>query len=301
VASHLVWVATGGMELGAISVMLYGFREREMIMEIFEAATGLRMNHAYIRIGGVIMDLPEDGEERIRSLLEVMPGRIDEYESILAENPIWVERNKGVGHLSAEDCLAYGVTGPILRSAGVPTDLRKDEPYSGYETYDFDVPTRTEGDAYARFAVRLDEMRESLRIVEQCLERLQEPGPVMIEDPKIAWPARLSVGPDGIGNDPAYIRHIMEESMEALIHHFKMVTQGVQVPAGEVYQCVESPRGELGMYVVSEGETRPYRVKIRDPSFVNLQGVPSMVEGGLVADAIASIASLDPVLGGVDR
>jgi NADH-quinone oxidoreductase subunit D len=301
VASHLVWLATSSLELGAVSVMLYGFREREVIMEIFEAATGLRMNHAYIRIGGVVMDLPPDGDERIRSLLDVMPGRIDEYESILSENPIWVERNKGVGRLSAEECLAYGVTGPILRSAGVPTDLRKEEPYCGYETYDFDVPTRTEGDAYARFAVRLDEMRESLRIVEQCLERLEEPGPVMVEDPKVAWPARLSVGPDGIGNDPAYIRHIMEESMEALIHHFKMVTQGVQVPAGEVYQCVEGPRGELGMYVVSKGETRPYRVKIRDPSFVNLQGVPKMVEGGLIADAIASIASIDPVMGGVDR
>jgi NADH-quinone oxidoreductase subunit D len=301
IASHLVWLATGSLELGAVSVMLYGFREREVIMEIFEAATGLRMNHAYIRIGGVVMDLPEDGPDRIRSLLDVMPGRVDEYESILSENPIWVERNEGVAHLSAEDCLAFGVTGPILRSAGVAADLRKDEPYSGYETYEFDVPTREEGDAYARFAVRLDEMRESMRIVEQCMERLEEPGPVMIQDPKVAWPARLSVGPDGIGNDPAYVRHIMEESMEALIHHFKMVTQGVQVPAGEVYQCVESPRGELGMYVVSEGETRPYRVKIRDPSFVNLQGVPTMVEGGLVADTIAAIASLDPVLGGVDR
>jgi NADH-quinone oxidoreductase subunit D len=301
IASHLVWLATGSLELGAVSVMLYGFREREVIMEIFEAATGLRMNHAYIRIGGVVMDLPEDGPDRIRSLLDVMPGRFDEYESILSENPIWVERNKGVAYLSAEDCLAFGVTGPILRSAGVAADLRKDEPYSGYETYEFDVPTREEGDAYARFAVRLDEMRESMRIVEQCMERLEEPGPVMIQDPKVAWPARLSVGPDGIGNDPAYIRHIMEESMEALIHHFKMVTQGVQVPAGEVYQCVESPRGELGMYVVSDGETRPYRVKIRDPSFVNLQGVPTMVEGGLIADTIAAVASLDPVLGGVDR
>jgi len=301
IASHLVWVATGGLELGAISMMLYGFRERELILDLFEAATGLRMNHAYVRIGGVLMDLPEGGEDMIRSLLDVLPGRFDEYESILAENPIWVERNTGVGRLSAEDCLAFGVTGPILRSAGVAVDLRKDEPYCGYETYEFDVPTRSEGDAYARFAVRIDEMRESLRIVEQCVERLREPGPVMIEDPKVAWPSRLSVGPDGIGNDPAYVRHIMEESMEALIHHFKMVTQGVQVPAGEVYQTVESPRGELGMYVVSDGSTRPYRVKIRDPSFVNLQGVPAMVEGGLVADAIAAIASLDPVMGGVDR
>jgi NADH-quinone oxidoreductase subunit D len=259
------------------------------------------MNHAYIRIGGVKMDVSEDGLEKIRGFLEEMPGRIDEYETILDDNPIWRERNEGVGVLSAEDCLALGVTGPILRSAGVATDLRKDEPYSGYETYEFDVPTRTEADAYARYRIRLDEMRESMRIIRQCLERLAEPGPVMVEDPKVAWPARLSVGPDGIGNDPAYIRHIMEESMEALIHHFKMVTEGVRVPAGEVYQPVESPRGELGFYVVSDGEHKPYRVKIRDPSFVNLQATAPMVEGSLVADAIAAIASVDPVMGGVDR
>jgi len=301
VASHLVWLATSGLELGAISMMLYGFREREVILDIFEAATGLRMNHSYIRIGGVVMDLPDDGEQRIRDFLAVMPGRISEYEALLARNPIWLERNRGIGLLSADDGLALGVTGPILRASGVTADLRKDEPYSGYETYDFDVPVRTECDSYARFAVRLEEMRESLRIVEQCLERLQEPGAVMVEDPKVAWPARLSVGPDGIGNDPEYIRHIMEESMEALIHHFKIVAQGVSVPAGEVYQAVESPRGELGMYVVSDGGHRPYRVKIRDPSFVNLQATPTMVEGGLLADAIAAIASIDPVLGGVDR
>jgi NADH-quinone oxidoreductase subunit D len=301
ITSHLVWLATSGLELGAVSVMLYGFREREVIMEIFEALTGLRMNHAYIRIGGVVMDLPDGGEEQIRRFLNVMPGRISEYEDLLSENPIWVERNVGVGHLSAEDCLAFGVTGPILRAAGIADDLRKDAPYSGYETYDFDVVTRTDADAYARFAIRVDEMRQSLRIVEQCVDRLQEPGPVMVQDPKVAWPARLSVGPDGIGNDPEYIRHIMEESMEALIHHFKMVTEGVQVPPGEVYEAVESPRGELGFYVVSNGEHRPYRVKIRDPSFSNLQATATMVEGGLVADAIAAIASVDPVLGGVDR
>jgi NADH-quinone oxidoreductase subunit D len=301
IASHLVWVATGGMELGAVSVMLYGFRERELILDIFEAVTGLRMNHSYIRPGGVIMDLPPDGTRRIARFLDAMPARIDDYESLLNENPIWLERNVGVGKLSAEDALALGVTGPILRSAGVPIDLRKDEPYSGYETYDFDVPVRNEADAYARYVIRIEEMRESLKIVEQALERLREPGPVMVEDPKVGWPVKLSVGPDGIGNDEAYLRHIMEESMEALIHHFKMVTQGVRVPEGEVYQAVESPRGELGMYVVSANEHRPYRVKIRDPSFVNLQAVPTMVEGGLIADAIAVIASLDPVMGGVDR
>ena len=301
IASHLVWLATGSLELGAVSMMLYGFREREVILDIFEAVTGLRMNHSYIRPGGVIMDLPSDGPRMIAKLLDTMPARIDDYERILNDNPIWLERNVGVGKLSAEDALAFGVTGPILRSAGVPIDLRKDEPYSGYETYDFDVPVRTEADAYSRYVIRIEEMRESLKIVEQSLERLAEPGPVMVEDPKVGWPAKLSVGPDGIGNDEAYLRHIMEESMEALIHHFKMVTQGVRVPEGEVYTAVESPRGELGMYVVSANEHRPYRVKIRDPSFVNLQAVPTMVEGGLIADAIAVIASLDPVMGGVDR
>jgi NADH-quinone oxidoreductase subunit D len=301
IASHLVWVATGGMELGAVSVMLYGFRERELILDIFEAITGLRMNHSYIRPGGVIMDLPADGPRRIARFLDAMPARIDDYERLLNDNPIWLERNVGVGVLSAEDALAFGVTGPLLRAAGVAVDLRKDEPYSGYETYDFDVPTRTEADSYARYMVRIAEMRESLRIAEQALARLEEPGPVMVEDPKVGWPVKLSVGPDGIGNDEDYLHHIMEESMEALIHHFKMVTQGVRVPAGEVYTTVESPRGELGYYVVSTNEHRPYRVKIRDPSFVNLQAVPKMVEGGLIADAIAVIASLDPVMGGVDR
>jgi NADH-quinone oxidoreductase subunit D len=302
ISSHLVWLATSALELGAVSVMLYGFREREIILDIFEAATGLRMNHAYIRIGGVIMDLPDDGESRIRSFLDEMPRRIDEIDSILTSNPIWLERNVGVGTLSAEQALALGVTGPILRSAGSDVDVRKDEPYIGYETYDFDVPVEHGADAYARYLVRMAEMRESLRIVEQAMTRLADtPGPVMVADPKVAWPAKLSVGPDGIGNDPAYVKHIMEESMEALIHHFKMVTQGIEVPAGEVYTPVEGPRGELGYYVVSDGGHRPYRVKIRDPSFVNLQSVPAMVEGSLIADAIASIASVDPVMGGVDR
>jgi len=300
IASHLVWLATGGLELGAISIMLYGFREREVILDIFEMITGLRMNHSYIRIGGVLMDLPPGAEERIRGFLEAMPGRIGEYESILSDNPIWLERNRGVGSLPAEGCLAYGVTGPILRASGVGRDVRRDEPYCGYETYDFDVPVRDDGDSYARYEVRIEEMKQSLRIVEQCLERL-EPGPVMVEDPKVRWPSHLEVGPDGIGNSEAYVRHIMEGSMEALIHHFKMVTEGVKVPAGEVYQAVESPRGELGFYVVSNGDHRPYRVKIRDPSFVNLQAFPRMVEGALVADIIAVNASIDPIMGGVDR
>jgi NADH-quinone oxidoreductase subunit D len=260
------------------------------------------MNHAYIRIGGVVMDLPEDGPDKIRRLLALLPKRIDEYETLLDDNPIWRERNEGIGVLSAERCLALGVTGPVLRASGVDADLRRDMPYGGYETYEFDVPVRTEGDAYARYRVRMDEMRESLRIAAQALERLEHtPGPVMIDDPKVGWQAKLSVGPDGIGNDPEYLRLIMEESMEALIHHFKMVTQGVRVPAGEVYSAVESPRGELGFSIVSNGEHRPYRVHIRDPSFVNLQALPAMLEGYLVADSIASNASLDPVMGGVDR
>jgi NADH-quinone oxidoreductase subunit D len=301
IASHLVWLATTGMELGAVSVMLYGFREREMVLELFEAATGLRMNHAYVRVGGVVMDLPSDGPERISDWLDVMPGRIDEYEALLSANPIWIERNVDVGSLSAADALAFGVTGPPLRAAGLGRDLRRDEPYCGYENYEFDVPVLDGADCYARYDIRMREMRESLRIVRQCLDRLEESGPVMVEDPKVRWPSQLEVGPDGIGNSPAYVRHIMEESMEALINHFKMVTEGVSVPAGETYVPVESPRGELGYYVVSDGGHRPYRVKIRDPSFVNLQAVPHMVEGGLVADVIAVIASLDPVMGGVDR
>jgi NADH-quinone oxidoreductase subunit D len=301
IASHLVWLATSGLELGAVSMMLYGFREREQILDIFEAATGLRMNHAYVRIGGVLMDLPDGGTERIGDFLQMMPGRIDEYERLLTKNPIWLQRNSGVGLLSAEDALALGVTGPMLRAAGVARDVRRDEPYCGYETYGFDVVTGDGADCYARYGVRIEEMRQSLRIVGQCLDRLREPGPVMVDDPKVRWPAQLEVGPDGIGNSQAYITHIMEESMEALIHHFKMVTEGVSVPPGEVYVPVESPRGELGFYVVSDGGNRPYRVRMRDPSFVNLQAAPQMIRGGLVADVIAVIASIDPVLGGVDR
>jgi len=301
IASHLVWLATSGLELGAVSVMLYGFREREMLLDIFEAVTGLRMNHSYIRIGGVVMDLPPGAEDDVRGFLATMPGRIKEYEDLLSQNPIWIQRNRDVGLLTAGDALALGVTGPALRAAGVAKDVRRDEPYCGYETYEFDVITRTEADCYARFEVRLEEMKQSLRIIEQCLERLREPGPVMVEDPKVRWPAQLEIGPDGIGNSERYIKHIMEESMEALIHHFKMVTEGVQVPPGEVYQVVESPRGELGFYVVSDGEHRPYRLRIRDPSFVNLQAVPTMLEGCMLADCVAVIASLDPVMGGVDR
>jgi NADH-quinone oxidoreductase subunit D len=300
IASHLVWLGTSSLELGAISVMLYGFRERERILDIFEMISGLRMNHSYIRIGGLAMDLPEGAEEKIRGFLKEMPKRIDEYEGLLSGNPIWLERNKGVGVLTSDQCLALGVTGPMLRAAGVAHDLRTAPPYSGYEQYDFEVPTRTEADCYARYEVRVAEMRQSLRIAEQVLDSLPGGG-VMIDDPKLAWPAHLSVGPDGIGNSEEYVRHIMEESMEALINHFKIVTKGITVPAGEVYTPVESPRGELGYYVVSDGGVRPYRVRVRDPSFCNLPALPEMVRGGLVADVVASVASVDPVMGGVDR
>ena len=300
IASHLVWLATTGLELGAISVMLYGFRERERILDIFELISGLRMNHAYIRIGGLRMDLPDDADERIRGYLEELPRRFDEYEALLTGNPIWLERNRGIGILEAGAAERLGVTGPMLRAAGVPRDVRKDEPYSGYERYQFEVPTRTEADCFARYEIRVSEMRESVRICEQVLDSLPG-GPVMIEDPKLRWPAQLAVGPDGIGNDEGYVRHIMEDSMEALINHFKMVTQGIRVPAGEVYTPVESPRGELGYYVVSDGGIRPYRVRVRDPSFCNLPALPQMTRGRLVADVIACTASVDPVMGGVDR
>jgi NADH-quinone oxidoreductase subunit D len=300
VSSHLVWLATTSLELGAVSMMLYGFRERETILDVFEAVSGLRMNHAFFRIGGVVMDLPQGAEARIHSLVGTLRDRIGEYESILSDNPIWIERNRGIGILTDRDALQLGVTGPLLRAAGVPKDIRKDEPYCGYETYDFDVPTSTDADCYARYLVRIEEMKQSLWIVEQCLERL-EPGRVMVDDPKVAWPAQLEVGPDGIGNSARYIKHIMEESMEALIHHFKMVTDGVSVPEGEAYEVVEAPRGEFGLYAVSDGGNRPYRIHMRDPSFVNLQALPRMMEGGLIADGIACVASVDPVMGGVDR
>jgi len=300
IGSHLVWLATTGLELGALSIMLYGWREREIILDILESVTGLRMNHAYVRPGGLAQDFPPGTEERIREFLALMPGRLDEYEDLLSANPVWTRRTKGVGYLDTTGCVALGVTGPVLRSAGLPWDLRKTAPYCGYETYDFDVPTTTEADVFARYLVRMAEMRESLKIVEQALDRLA-PGPVMVADKKIAWPAQLALGPDGLGNSLDHVRTIMGTSMEALIHHFKLVTEGFRVPAGQVYTPIESPRGELAAHVISDGGTRPYRVHMRDPSFVNLQAVPAMTEGGLIADVIASVSSLDPVLGGVDR
>jgi NADH-quinone oxidoreductase subunit D len=300
IASHLVWLATTGMELGALSMMIYGFREREYILDIFELASGLRMNHAYIRPGGLAQDLPDEAVERIRKFIDFMPQRIDSYENLLSGNKIWQERTQGVAVLDVTGCLALGITGPVLRSAGLAWDLRKTQPYLGYETYDFEVPTRTEADVWARYQVRINEMRQSVRLVEQALDRLR-PGPIMVADKKIAWPAQLAIGADGLGNSLEHVAHIMGQSMEALIHHFKLVTEGFRVPAGQVYVAIEHPRGELGVHAVSDGGTRPYRVHYRDPSFVNLQAIPAMAEGGLLADVIAGGASLDPVMGGCDR
>jgi len=300
ISSHLVWLATTGLELGALSAMIYGFREREHILDIFELITGLRMNHSYVRPGGVIQDLPPGAEDSIRRFLAMMPDRIDDYEKLLSGSPIWHRRTQGVGYLDVTGCVALGTTGPVLRAAGLPWDLRKVEPYCGYESYEFEVPTETSCDVWGRYLIRLAEMRESLRIVEQALDRLR-PGPVMISDKKIAWPAQLALGSDGLGNSLEHVRKIMGQSMEALLHHFKLVTEGFRVPSGQVYVPIESPRGELGFHVVSDGGTKPYRVHVRDPSFVNLQAFPAMVEGGPIADVIAAGASIDPVMGGVDR
>jgi NADH-quinone oxidoreductase subunit D len=300
IGSHLVALATGGMELGALTAMTAGFREREEVLHLLEFLTGLRMNHAFIRPGGLAQDLPEGAEERIADFLKVMRKRLPDYDRLLTGQPIWQKRLKGVGYLPLDGCMALGITGPILRSAGLPWDLRKVEPYCGYEEYEFEVPTATEADCFARFLLRLEEIHISLGLIKQAVAKL-EPGPVMVDDPKIAWPAQLALGSDGLGNSLEHIRKIMGQSMEALIHHFKLVTEGFRVPAGQVYLPVESPRGELGYHLVSDGGTRPMRVHVRDPSFVNLQSMPAMSEGGLVADVIAAVASIDPVMGGVDR
>ncbi|MBO4269333.1 NADH-quinone oxidoreductase subunit D [Microbispora triticiradicis] len=304
ISSHLVAIATFGMELGATTPMLFGFREREMVLDLMEYITGLRMNMAYVRPGGVSVDLPAGAVDKIGEFLKVMPGRLKEMRKLLDANPVYTRRTKDVAYLDLTGCMALGITGPMLRAAGLPWDLRKSQPYCGYETYEFAVPTQTTCDVYGRYLVRMDEMEESLKIIEQALDRLSGPlkgGPVMIEDKKIGWPAQLALGPDGLGNSPDHIAHIMGGSMEALIHHFKLVTEGFRVPAGQVYASVESPRGELGAHVVSDGGTRPYRVHFRDPSFTNLQAVPATCEGGMVADVISAVASIDPVMGGVDR
>lgn len=299
-SSHLVCIATGGMELGATTIMIYGFRDRELILDIYELITGLRMNHAYIRPGGLAQDLPPGAVDQIREFVKKMHKNLPEYDKLATGNPIFKARMQDVGYLDLAGCMALGATGPVLRSAGLPHDLRKAQPYCGYETYDFEIPTADTCDSYGRFLIRLEEMRQSLHIVEQCLDRLQ-PGPVMVADKKIAWPAQLALGPDGLGNSLDHIKKIMGTSMEALIHHFKLVTEGFRVPPGQTYAAVESPKGELGVHAVSDGGTRPYRVHFRDPSFTNLQAMAAMCEGGQVADVIVAVASIDPVMGGVDR
>ncbi|MGD8239525.1 MAG: NADH dehydrogenase (quinone) subunit D [Armatimonadota bacterium] len=284
IGSHLAWLATHGLELGAMTVFLYCFREREVLMDIFELCSGARMMTTYFRVGGLALDLPDGFEEAVENILDTFPGHIDDYEGLLSQNPIWLQRTKGIGVISAEDAIALGLTGPCLRASGVAHDVRAACPYSGYETYEFDVPTGENCDVYDRYAVRIQEMRQSLRIVEQALDRLPD-GPWRVEDPKVTPPPK----------------EMIHRDMESLIHHFKLYTEGFSVPPGEVYQRIESPRGELGFYVVSDGSRQPYRVHVRTPSFANLQCLPKMVEGHLVADVVAIMAGLDFVLGDSDR
>ena len=300
VSSHMVAIATGGMELGALTGMTIGFRDREFILDLFEAITGVRMNHAYIRPGGISHDLPKGIEKTIAETVKILRKRAEDVSNLLIDNAIWLGRTQGIGYLDLAGCMALGITGPILRSTGLPWDLRKSNPYCGFENYEFDVPTQTTCDVYGRFLIRFAEMSESLNIIEQCLDKL-EPGPVFIEDKKISWPARLTVGPDGQGNSLEHIQHIMGSSMEALIHHFKLVTEGFRVPPGQTYTAVESAKGELGIHLVSDGGTRPFRAHMRDPSFTNLQSIAAMCEGGMLSDVVAAISSIDPVMGGVDR
>jgi NADH-quinone oxidoreductase subunit D len=284
ISSHLVALATNGLDIGALSMMIYGFREREMILAFFEKTTGLRMNHNYIRPGGVAVDLPPGWRGDVLEILRLMPERLKEYDDLLTNNPVWEARTRGVGVITPEECRAYSITGPILRSTGVSWDIRKAFPYSGIEQYEFDVPVGANGDVYDRYLVRLEEIRQSLRIVEQVLHTMPK-GDYRSDDRKVTPPPRARI----------------DESMEALIHHFKIFTEGFRVPPGETYQAVESPRGELGCYLVSRGEGKPWRVHIRGPSFYNLQALPTMMADSLVADTIATIASVDPVMGDVDR
>jgi NADH-quinone oxidoreductase subunit D len=283
-ASHLVWLGTSALDLAAMSMFLYCFREREQILDILELCSGQRMMTTYIRPGGLWRDVPVEFEAAVRSVLKTFPRRVDEYEALLTRNPLMLDRTYGIGKLTGEECLNFGVTGPMLRASGVKWDLRKDRPYSGYEQYEFDVPTRTEGDVYARYLVRLEEMRQALRIVEQALDKLPM-GPVRSNNYKFVPPPRSEIG----------------VSMEALIHHFKLWTEGFDVPKGAIYSAVESPRGELGVYLESDGGSKPYRIHWRTPSFDNLQSMPSMSKGVLVADLVAIIGSVDIVLGDVDR
>jgi NADH-quinone oxidoreductase subunit D len=283
-ASHLLFLATNGMDLGAVSMMLYGWRERDAVLQFFEKVTGLRMNHNYIRPGGVAADLPDGWRDDVLAILDAVPERLEEYDVLMTGQPIWRERTQGVGIITPDEALALGNTGPILRSTGVPWDLRRDMPYLAYDQVEFDVIVGSYGDVFDRYAIRLNEVRESMRIVRQALD-LMPPGDYRVQDKKVTPPPRARI----------------DESMEALIHHFKIFTEGFKVPEGEAYAAVESPRGELGCYLVSDGGSRPYRMHIRDPSFANLSALPHMLRGGLIADAVAIISSVDPIMGGVDR
>ena len=285
IGSHLVWVGTHAIDLGAMTVFLYCFREREEILKILEMVSGQRMMTSYFRIGGLALEPPPGWLEAVERFVKMFPSRIQEYEDLLTRNRIWLARTQGVGVLSAEDAIAWGVSGPSLRGSGVAYDVRKFFPYSSYDEFEFDVPTRTEGDCYARYLCRVAEMRESLKIIRQAMEKIPPEGPIRSEAPGIVPPEREK----------------MKTEMEALIYHFKIFTEGFSPPPGEVYQTIESPRGELGFFVVSDGSPKPWRVKVRAPSFVNLQALPKLVEGRLIADVVACIGTTDVVLGEVDR
>lgn len=282
--SHLVWLGTHALDLGAMTVFFYCFREREDLLRIFEMFSGQRLMTSYIRPGGLALEPPRNWEKAVGKFIDAFTGHVNEYEDLLTQNPIFLRRARGVGFLPLETMLDYGITGPMIRAAGLPWDIRKSEPYSSYEKFDFDVPVRKENDVYARFQVRVEEMRQSARIVQQALDGMPS-GPWQAEAPKIVLPEREK----------------MKTQMEALIYHFKIVTEGYRVPAGEAYQAVESPRGEIAFYAVSDGSSNPYRVHMRTPSFGNMQGLPPMIEQGLIADSIASMGSMDFVLGDVDR
>ncbi len=283
-SSHLLFMATNGMDVGALSMMIYGWRERELVLAFFEKVTGLRMNYNFIRPGGLAADLPEGWRDDVKQICDLIEPRLDEYDQLLTGQPIFQERTQGVGVLSQEQAVALSATGPILRSTGVEWDLRRDMPYQFYDQLDFDVIVGQYGDAFDRYAIRLNEIRESIKLVRQIVE-LTPPGDYRVQDKKVTPPPRARI----------------DESMEALIHHFKLFTEGFRVPAGEVYAQVESPRGELGCYLVADGGPKPYRLHIRGPSFANLQTLPVMLRGGLIADAVAIISSIDPVMGDVDR
>jgi len=284
IQSHLVWLGTHAIDLGAMTVLLYCFREREEVLKIFEMVSGQRMMTSYFRIGGLALEPPLGWLKRVKAFIDMFPPRIDEYEGLLTRNPIWLRRTQGVGVISGRDAVAIGLSGPSLRGSGVKWDLRKNLPYSSYDKFEFDVPTRAEGDVYARYMVRVAEMRESMKIVRQAMEGMPE-GPIKANAPHIVMPDRES----------------MKNSIEGLIYHFKIVTEGFHPPVGEAYQAIESPRGDLGFYVVSDGSPRPFRCHLRAPSFANLQALPKMIEGRLIADVVACIGSIDIVLGEIDR